>query len=351
MMYSDTKEGMESGGEEHPNSDMGTQELVKECVLRVMVWENQPPLNYSFKPDIIIAMKASVTAYVPKDVVLLNDREVMVEFEGEVPIDIPNEQLSTLRKWMGVLDVRVKCCRPMHGQTRIAQARRVLREGPQNLGSPRSSSKTLISPEAQMSVLEQLVQVLREPRGEMARKQTLAFPKLSTYSGTETPGKGEVTFEAWRYEVKSLCASHEESVVKEAMIRSLREPAATVLRGLPTNATIKEILRCMEQRCDPTVDAHVMLKEFNNMNQGSKESAAAYITRLEAALHRICMKHPNEIRDNKAQVMLKRGCYQGLKDGLKESLRYLYDNPDRTYKDLVEKVIHIDGEKMGDRMC
>ena len=129
----------------------------------------------------------------------------------------------------------------------------------------------------------------------MARKQTLAFPKLNMYLGTEMPGKGEVTFEAWRYEVKSLCASHEESVVKEVMIRSLREPTATVLRGLPTNATAKEILRCMEQRCDPTVDAHMMLKEFNNMTQGSKESAAAYITRLEAALHRICTKHPDEM--------------------------------------------------------
>ena len=43
--------------------------------------------------------------------------------------------------------------------------------------------------------------------------------------------------------------------------------------------------------------------------------------------------------------MLKMGCYQGLRDGLKESLRYLYDNPDRTYEDLVEKVIQIDGEK------
>ena len=269
MMYSDAKEGMESGGEEHPNDDMGTQELVKECVLRVTVQENKPPPDYSFKPDIIIAMIASVTAYVPKDVVLFNDREVMVEFEGEVQIDILNEQLSTLRKWMGVLDVRVKCCQPMCGQTRIAQARRVLREGPQNLGSPQSSSETLISPEAQMNVLEQLVQVLREPQGGMARKQTLAFPKLNTYSGTETPGKGEVTFKAWGYEVKSLCASHEESVVKEAMIRSLREPAVTVLRGLPTNATVKEILRHMEQRCDPTVDVHVMLKEFNNMTQGS----------------------------------------------------------------------------------
>ena len=186
-----------------------------------------------------------------------------------------------------------------------------------------------------MNVLEQLVQVLREPQGEMAKKQTLAFPKLNTYSGTEAPRKGEVTFEAWRYEVKSLCASHEELVVKEAMIRSLREPAATVLRGLPTNATVKEILRHMEQRCNPTVDAHVMLKEFNNMTQGSKESAAAYITRLEAALHRICTKHPNEIGESRAQVMLKRECYQGLRDGLKESLRYLYDNPNRTYEDLV----------------
>ena len=45
--------------------------------------------------------------------------------------------------------------------------------------------------------------------------------------------------------------------------------------------------------------------------------------------------------------MLKRGCYQGLRDGLKESLRYLYDNPDKTYEDLVEKVIQIDGERSG----
>ena len=128
-----------------------------------------------------------------------------------------------IRKWMGIKDVSVQCCRPICNQTRIAQARRVLQEGPRTMVSPQSSTETLTSPEVQMQVLEQLVQVLWEPQGETARKQTLAFPKLNTYSGTEMPGKGEVTFEAWRYDVKSLCASHEESVVKEAMIRSLRE--------------------------------------------------------------------------------------------------------------------------------
>ena len=134
MMYSSAKEGVKLGGEEHPNSNIGTQELVKECVLRVMVQENQPPPDYLFKPNIIIAMIASMTAYVPKDVVLLNDREAMVEFEGEVPIEILNQQLSMLRKWMGVLDVRVQCCQPMHGQTRIAQARRGIEGGAMNPG-------------------------------------------------------------------------------------------------------------------------------------------------------------------------------------------------------------------------
>ena len=117
MMYSDAKESVESGGEEHPNSDSGIPEMVRECVFRVTVQGNQPPPSYLFKPNVIIAMIASVTAYVPKDVVLLNDREAMVEFKGEVPIDILNEQLSMMRKWMGVLDDKVQCCRPMRGQS------------------------------------------------------------------------------------------------------------------------------------------------------------------------------------------------------------------------------------------
>ena len=162
-MYCNAKECVESGGEDHPNSDMGMQGLVKECVFRVTVQEDQPPQEYLFKPDIIIAMIASVTACVPKDVVLLNNREAMVEFEGVVAIEILNEQVSMIRMWMGIKDVSVQCCWPICSQTRIAQARRVLQEGPQTVVSPRSSTETLTSPEAQMQVLEQLAQVLKEP--------------------------------------------------------------------------------------------------------------------------------------------------------------------------------------------
>ena len=78
MMYMDAKEDVESGGEEPFNSDTGTPEMVRECVFRVTVKGDQPPPSYLFKPDVIIAMIASMKAYVPKDVVLLNDREARV---------------------------------------------------------------------------------------------------------------------------------------------------------------------------------------------------------------------------------------------------------------------------------
>ena len=104
-MFSNAKDCVESGGEDHPNLDMGTQGLVKECVFCVTIQEDQPPPEYSFKSDIIIAMLASITAYVPKDMVLLNDREAMVEFEGEVLIELINENVSMIRKWMGIKDV------------------------------------------------------------------------------------------------------------------------------------------------------------------------------------------------------------------------------------------------------
>ena len=37
MMYADAKEDVESGGEEHLNSDSGIPEMVRECMFRVTV--------------------------------------------------------------------------------------------------------------------------------------------------------------------------------------------------------------------------------------------------------------------------------------------------------------------------
>ena len=195
--------------------------------------------------------------------------------------------------------------------------------------SPTPSEITIISPETQL--MEKMVKLLQAGQWPT----TLAFPKLNLYSGAEPPGKGEV---------QALEVSHEASVVQEAIIRSLREPAATVMRGIPPGTSITYIIKRMEQRCDPTVDVHCMIRDFNNLKQGNRESAAAFITKLEGAMHKIQSKYPREYTEHRAAEVLRRAFYQGLKGSLRDSLRFLYEDSSKTYKELVSKAIQIDGE-------
>ena len=46
-------------------------------------------------------MIASVTAYVPKDIVLLNDRKAMIEFEREVLIEILKRAVVYIKEMDG----------------------------------------------------------------------------------------------------------------------------------------------------------------------------------------------------------------------------------------------------------
>ena len=46
-------------------------------------------------------------------------------------------------------------------------------------------------------------------------------PKLSLFSGEEVPGKHEIRFNRWLFEVRTIQQSYAEPLVREAIIRSV----------------------------------------------------------------------------------------------------------------------------------
>ena len=186
------------------------------------------------------------------------------------------------------------------------------------------SGTTIDSPETMLAT--QLARLLdenkkaRETQGPTSNSnrgtQGVSLPDIP-YSGNETPGKNEVDFEAWAYEVRAWLETHPESIVKKAMIWSLKEPAYTVMRSMPTNATVEQIIARMEQRCDPVIDIHIMWRNFNDIQQNSKESAASYVNRLETALLKIKSKYPQAVEEDKIEHTMKAAFFQGLKSSLK----------------------------------
>ena len=62
------------------------------------------------------------------------------------------------------------------------------------------------------------------------------FPKFSPFSGEDPKPKAEATYEEWRYEVNCTRESgdYSESMIAQAIRKSLRNPAKKVLLPLGT---------------------------------------------------------------------------------------------------------------------
>ena len=93
----------------------------------------------------------------------------------------------------GVIDVRVKCYRPMSGQVRIAQARRVLRESPQKLGSPQSSSKLWLARGTGKHFRATSAGVEGAPKGS-SKKADISLPQIEDIFRYRVPGERRSNF-------------------------------------------------------------------------------------------------------------------------------------------------------------
>ena len=62
---------------------------------------------------------------------------------------------------------------------------------------------------------------------------------------------------------------------------------------------------------------------------------STFITHIEGTPSHICMEHPGRITENEAQGHVENYLLNGLQKNSCDSLRYLYDNPQVTYSQLI----------------
>ena len=68
------------------------------------------------------------------------------------------------------------------------------------------------------------------------------FAKLKTFSGSKVQGKEEVRFEHWFFKVKIIEPHYKELVEQEAILQSVKGPAANIVQFLGSNVKVKTIL-------------------------------------------------------------------------------------------------------------
>ncbi|XP_069115984.1 paraneoplastic antigen Ma1 homolog [Argopecten irradians] len=146
-------------------------------------------------------------------------------------------------------------------------------------------------------------------------------PRLPIFSGD---GKGDVTYDLWRYEVESL--QKEEFTpeqISAAVRRSLRGEASRIAMRLGSGTAIEDLLQKMESIYGIVDKPESVLAAFYSARQGKEEDVTTWGCRLEDLISKACQTHPFPTMEQ--NNMLREVFWSGLKGALKDTTGYLYE--------------------------
>ena len=158
--------------------------------------------------------------------------------------------------------------------------------------------------------------------------------KISSFSGT-MPGKNEVGFQRWSYEVKCLMNSkYPNHAVLQAIRQSLKGTPADVLTWLGENATIPEILSKLEGLYGNVLTGEALVQKFYTEKMKPDESITEWGCRLENILS--LAVESRAIDKGAMDSMLRTKFWMDLPEAIKTATRHKYDSLDSFGQLLVE---------------
>ena len=100
-------------------------------------------------------------------------------------------------------------------------------------------------------------------------------------------------------------------------------------------ASVSEILEKLLVIFGTVVSFDVLMQNFYKITQGGSEKVPSFATRLEGTLNQIRIRCPRRIANCKVPWHLKEQLFHRVKKLVRDSIRYLYGNPQTTYPELV----------------
>ena len=155
-------------------------------------------------------------------------------------------------------------------------------------------------------------------------------PRLSTFSGES--GKGDVSFDQWKLEVKGLIKDQLNlpSVIVQSVRRSLRGTAADVLRTLGEDITAETVIEILTRIFGNILPPETLLEQFYSAKQGESEKVAGWACRLDDLVAKLQDRQDKDkplVSADVAQTMVRTKFFSGLRPGtVKNAIWHLFDN-------------------------
>lgn len=150
-------------------------------------------------------------------------------------------------------------------------------------------------------------------------------PRIPMFSGSAS--KGEVTYEAWRFEIKCLLKNgcYSQDMLLQSIRRSLKDEPNRLVMHLGEEATVSDVLKKLDGVYGMVESGTTLLQQFYNTKQENEETVAAFGCRLEDILNKAVLR--GAVRQEQADQMLRSKLWTGLRDErVRNASRYKYES-------------------------
>ena len=349
----------------HEIPEEGTPRHELLLLLRVEQENGKPLLVGTHSERCVNLQIVQGTGITPVHIVRINPFDTVVEFAADVPIVAVAQQLHMMRTWEEV-PVVISCIIGKREYIMdVCHQKSILVE--QHGEAEKKIEQTRMESKRQQETLSQLVdrvnqqaRLIGELQTQSIQGSTIRIPSESTchpavhheerlqtktpalpvFSGDLPVPKGEVEFDNWIFQIKSLQKTFTDDAIRNAVVANARGIARTVVRAVGYDAELSLMISHLEDRFGLGDTNDALLLEFHQMSQGVNEKVQDYGSKLECKFKILQERFPGRY----AAVQLKDRFFSGLQDKMRDSMRFLYMQDDCTFSKLLKGAMIAEAE-------
>ena len=287
---------------------------LRQCLVMSLLYGDSHQLYAAlFASNLVCQVVVGVTGECPEKILYSPTVHILLVFRPKADINRVKVQLECQASWMGKA-IHLNCVRP--------------------------SGKDL----RQFGVMGSIGPSPTPGISNHQGKEGDAALQLPFFSGNHPPGKDEVSFHQWLSAVERAQFTSSSSALYCWISRSVREPAAQVLRNVSVGASIDTIMSSFKLKYGAVVTFDELMKRFWSVYQFPVESVTDYAVRLEKAFAEIRDNYPKQLGMVDKTQHLRERFYQGLRRRIHQKLTPWYEDGKIFYMVLLKKARELEAE-------
>ena len=326
----------------------------------------------------LIELIEKATGRTPMGVTIMNDVDVVIEFEKGAKVIEIAQALRGIDSWAGYkIDISciVSTKKMLVDTTReleaYRRAERYFQREKREMKEEEQRSKLQIQDlldkfEEQVKRVElmqsrssvspvpidistpQISIVNLDKPGVSKQIQTIfaKMPPLPTFSGVVPVPKGEGSYEQFMFQIRGFKNSYPEEAMKNGIIGSVTDAARDYLDFIGFDKDLDVIIRALERRYGKGQTTDRIQQEFYQLSQERGETIQQFAGRIELKYKKLVELYPGRYTEE----MLKERLFYGMTQHLRNSMRYLYKQPTTVYDELLQSAKEAESEWMDNKL-